>query len=292
MITTPVPYGSVRTRPRLAHFVFGLRPQDEPFHLVHYLAIASCIEVVQPDEVFVHCHEVPYGTYWDLVRPRVTLHRVGPVPEVDAVEYEPTMRGYRYAHHADFVRLDALLEWGGLYADIDSLFLAPPPDVCWSAPATIGLEADVLDPHTGRARASASNALLLAEPGSAYIGEWRSQMPHALDGTWSAHSCFLGHDLAHAMPDAVHVEPQRTFHHFAPAPEQLRTLLEERVDDLTGIASVHLMAHLWWDDARRDFSRVHAHQIDHAWVMRTDSTYAVAARRFLPDLSGLGPPLS
>ena len=30
--------------PHTAHFVFGLRPQVEPFHLVQYLAIASCAE--------------------------------------------------------------------------------------------------------------------------------------------------------------------------------------------------------------------------------------------------------
>ncbi len=29
-----------------------------------------------PDEVIVHCEEVPYGVYWDLIRPQVTLHRV------------------------------------------------------------------------------------------------------------------------------------------------------------------------------------------------------------------------
>jgi hypothetical protein len=278
--------------PRLAHFVFGLRPQDEPFHLVHYLAIRSCLEVVRPDEVFVHCHELPYGIYWDLIRPHVTLHRVTRAAEVDAVDYHPTVRPYVYAHHADFVRLDVLAEWGGLYADIDTLFLAPPPDACWTAAATLGLEADVVDERTGRRRPSASNALLLAEPGARFVREWRSQMVDALDGSWSAHSCFLGHDLARAMADHVHVEPQRTFHAFAPTPDGLRALLETGVDDVAGISSVHLMAHLWWDDARRDFSRLHAQAIDPRWIETTDSTYAVAARRFLPDLAVLGPPFT
>ena len=50
--------------PRTAHFVFGLRPQVEPFHLVHYLAIASCAAVVAPERIVVHCHELPYGFYW------------------------------------------------------------------------------------------------------------------------------------------------------------------------------------------------------------------------------------
>jgi len=52
--------------PRIVLFVFGLRPQDEPFHLVHYLAVASCRAVLQPDDIRFHCHELPYGPYWDL----------------------------------------------------------------------------------------------------------------------------------------------------------------------------------------------------------------------------------
>src|SRR4051812_28611866 len=59
--------------PRIAHFVCGLRPEPEPMHLVHYLAIASCLEVVQPSEVHVHCHHVPLGPYWELLAPRVVL---------------------------------------------------------------------------------------------------------------------------------------------------------------------------------------------------------------------------
>jgi hypothetical protein len=269
--------------PRVAHFVFGMRAQDEPFHLVHYLAIASCLAVVEPVEVFVHCHELPYGAYWDLIRPRVTIHRVDPVAKVDACEYDPAIAPYRYAHHADFVRLDALAEWGGLYADIDTLFVAPLPDRCWRAPAVIGQEADVVDPRTGARRASASNALLLARPHAAFIEAWRARIGDALDGSWSAHSCFLAQDLATAMPADVMVAPRTWFHAFPPTRDGIRDLLEQRTD-LGGVSSIHLMAHLWWDERRRDFTTVHAATIDERWIRERDVTYARAARPFLPGL--------
>lgn len=270
--------------PRIAHFVFGLAPGAEPFHLVHYLAVASCIEVVRPEEVHVHCHELPYGFYWDLIRGRVELHRVEPVAEVSQFPYpDPGVARYAYAHHADFVRLDVLAEHGGLYADIDTLFVAPLRDDLWRASAVIGREADVLDPATGRSRASVSNALLMAEPGARFVTTWRAEMAGALDGSWSAHSCFLAYDLAHRIPEAVHVEPQRTFHAFEPTPGGLRRLLVERDRDLAGVTSVHLNAHLWWEEQRRDFSPVHARTIDERWVRTADATYASAARRFLPE---------
>ncbi len=271
--------------PHIAHFVFGMRPQDEPFHLVHYLAIASCIDVVAPEEVFVHCHDLPYGAYWDLIRPRVTLHRVDPVRTVADHVYDPAVARYDYAHHADFVRLDVLAEWGGIYADIDTLFVAPLPERCWLAPAVIGREADIVEQRTDVRRPSSSNALLLARPHSRFVEEWRARIEEAFDGSWSAHSCELGHDLAAVMPDDVLVEPQRRFHAFPPTPEGIGRLLETRIDDLDGISSIHLMAHLWWSDDRRDFSRVHGNMIDEQWISDADVTYARAARRFLPGFS-------
>ena len=270
--------------PRIAHFVFGLRPQAEPFHLVHYLAIASCAEVLAPDAIHLHCHELPYGFYWDLARPLVELRRVAPVAAVTDFPYDdPVVRHYSYAHQADFVRLDVLARHGGIYADIDTLFLAPPPPVLWDAPCVIGREADALDPRTGRARSSLSNALVMAEPGARFVEQWRAEIADAMDGSWSAHSCFLAADLARRCPDEIRVEPERTFHAFPPTPDGLRRLLVDRETDLTGIASVHLAAHLWWEEDRRDFSAVHARQIDEAWIRAGASTYAAAAQRFLPE---------
>jgi hypothetical protein len=270
--------------PRTAHFVFGLRPQVEPFHLVHYLAIRSCADVVAPERIVVHCHELPYGFYWDLARPLVELRRVEPVTAVVDYPYDdPVVRHYSYAHQADVVRLDVLAEQGGLYADIDTLFVSPPPPELWETPAVIGREAEVIDPRTGTARPSLSNALLMAEPGAAFVTRWRAQIEGALDGSWSAHSCFLADELARAHPDDVVVAPERTFHAFPPSPDGLRRLLVERETDLDGIVSIHLAAHLGWEEARRDFSPVHAQQIDEAWIGAGTTTYALAAQRFLPD---------
>jgi len=271
------------TIPRTVHFVVGLGSDRAPFHLVHYLAVASCLEVVQPDEVHVHCHELPHGSYWDLIRPHVELNRVEPVPEVSGFRYrDPLVAHYSYAHHADFLRLDALARWGGLYADIDSLFVAPFPDPLWQAPAVIGREADVPD-ATGRLRPSVSNALLMAEPGAEFVETWRAAMPGAFDGSWSAHSCSLAYDLAQRHPESVRVEPQRSFHRFAPTPDGVRRLLVEREPDLAGTYSVHLNAHLWWEEERRDFIDVHSGTVTDHWVRTADTTYAVAARRFLPE---------
>src|SRR5581483_4541226 len=84
--------------PRAAHFVFGLRDEPEELHLVHELAVVSCLEVVQPDEVHLHCHHEPFGPHWERIKSRVTLHHVERVAAVDALRYtDASVAHYSYA---------------------------------------------------------------------------------------------------------------------------------------------------------------------------------------------------
>lgn len=89
---------------------------------MHYLAIASCLARVRPEQIHLHCDRLPHGPYWDLIRERVTVHRVKPVALVSDFAYDDFTAHFSYAHHADFIRLDVLARNGGLYADIDTLF--------------------------------------------------------------------------------------------------------------------------------------------------------------------------
>jgi hypothetical protein len=274
----------MRLPARVVHFIFGLRPQREPFHLLHYLAIASCREVVAPDEIRLHVDQLPFGIYWDLVRPMVSVERIAPVPELAQVTLEPDIIPYHYAHHADVIRLDVLARHGGMYADIDTLFLRPPPVAFWSEPAVIGREGDVTYPDTGVPEASMSNALLMAQPGSPFITTWREQIIDAMDGSWSAHSCRLATRIATAHPELVRVEPQASFSPFEHTTDGMRGVLEAPFDaaSLADTYSVHLCAHLWWDVARRDFSSLSALDVTEDYIRRSDSVLAHIARPHLP----------
>lgn len=275
----------MRTRiPNIAHFVFGLAEQVEPFHVVHYLAIESCRRLVRPDRILFHYRYEPYGSWWDLVRPHLELVAVDEVPEVLQAAYEERLvpERYRYAHQADFVRLDALFAHGGIYADIDTLFLRPFPDDLRECPFVIGREGSVRDERTGEVRPSLCNALMACKPGSAFARAWRDEMAAALNGTWSNHSGFLAEELARRMPDEVHVEQSRTFFPFAPTPEDIEALLEGYEMQLGDAMSIHLWAHLWWEADRVDFSNVHAALLTPRRIKTRDTTYNVLARGHLP----------
>ena len=267
--------------------MFGLRPQAEPFHLVHYLAIESCRRVLAPEQIFLHYKRLPYGVYWDLIRPELTLVEVDEAPEVLAVSYDEDVvpERYRYAHHADFVRLQALIDHGGVYADVDSLFLRPFPADLFDEQFVIGAEDPVRDTRTGALRPSLCNALMISEPGSLFARTWLSRMGGALDGTWSNHSGFLARAIADELPDAVRVEPPKTFFPVSFSVAGLRALLEEDgVVDLEGSLSLHLWAHLWWHPDRRDFSTMHAGLLTADYIATVDTTYNRLARPYLPNV--------
>jgi hypothetical protein len=268
------------------HFVFGLAPQTEPFHLMHYLAIESCRRVLGPERILFHHGSLPYGAYWDLIRPHLTLCPVRPVSEVLNADYRSghVPEEYRYAHHADFVRLDALIEHGGVYADLDTIFVRPYPDAFFDHSFVIGRESDIHDELTGELRPSLCNAVLMAEPGSRYARTWRAGMADALNGTWSNHSGFLAYELTQRMPSEVSVEPESSFFHYSPYNDGLPRLFERVEPVPEDCYSIHLWAHLWWRADRHEYSDFHHGLLTAERIRSQDSTYNLLARPLLPEL--------
>lgn len=271
--------------PRVAHFVFGLEEQVEPFHFLHYVSLESCRRVLEPDAIYFHHKHLPWGRWWDRIRRHLTLVEVDEAEEVLAADYSAghVPPRYRYAHHADFVRLEALIEHGGVYADIDTIFVRRFPEELFDAPFVVGREAAVPDEQTGALRPSLCNALLMAEPGARFATAWRGRMAEALNGTWSNHSGFLSEQLSRMLPSAVRVEPESTFFPFGSNRRGLSQLLTQRHALPAEALSVHLWAHLWWERTRRDFTEAHGGWYTPSFVRGAPTTLAEIARPYLPD---------
>ena len=270
------------------HFVFGLAPQREPLHLVHYLCLESCRRVNRPEAICFHYRHEPHGPWWDRIKPQLTLRRVAEASAIpDAGSYDATLegrlireRGWTYAHEADFLRLSILLEEGGVYADMDTLFVHPLPTHWLAKPCVLG-EEEPLPGADGVLRVSLCNALIVAQPGAAFARVWLERMAQVFDGTWSRHSNQEAVRLWAEMPEAIHVLPQSCFYRHAATPRGVRSLLEGHEPDVAGVYSLHLWAHLWWDAWRTDFTTLHAGDVDEDYVRTRKTTYAVLARKFL-----------
>lgn len=274
--------------PKQFHFIFGLREQTEPFHLLHWLCLTSCLQVNQLNTVHFYYHHEPFGHWWDRIRPRLTLHRVTGVPAGFAPQRYADSRegriiqelGIDYAHEADFLRLEILLEQGGIYADMDTLFVRPYPQAWYEHEFVIGEEySPIVAGET--MRASLCNAVMLAQPGSRFVEVWRETMNATFDGRWNSHSCRQAASLWQQHPFDLTVLPSACFYRYGSSPEGLYSLLEDSDSDRSDLYSIHLWAHLWWSRARNDVSNISADMIDEDWILNTPCTLARLARPFL-----------
>jgi hypothetical protein len=279
--------GGDHTR-REFQFVFGLRPQREPFHLVHYLALESCRRTQDADAIHLHYRHLPHGPWWERIAPALTLHHVGDAPRgFDPSRYEATaegrliaQRGWDYAHEADFLRLEILRDGGGAYADIDTLFVARYPDAWFARDCVIGEEPPV-GGDDRLSKPSLCNAVIVARPGARFVTAWLDEARATFDGTWNRHSCAAAARLWADAGDARHVLPQHVFYRHGPSRAGIASLFDEVDPRLDGTASLHLWAHLWWDESRTDFTDFHAGGFTPEWVAAGGSTVAAIARRYL-----------
>lgn len=270
--------------PNYFHFVFGLAKQNEPFHLLYYLCLKSCIEVNKPEKIYFYYQHEPYGPYWELIKPYLELVKVEPNSFIS--EYSYSKKGkvkFSYAHHADFIRLEKLIEKGGVYADMDTLFVHKIPDTLFEKPFVLGREPDVWSESAGAFQHSLCNALIMSEKNSVFAKRWLEQMQANFDGTWSNHSTLLPYKLSVEFPDHIHIEPQRSFYRFAWNKDDLKDLFEDKITDLAGMYSIHLWKHIWFSKWKTDFITFHGGQLTAEYIKSETSTYAMIAKPYLPN---------
>jgi len=272
--------------PNHFHFIFGLKPQEEPFHLAYYLCLESCFQINKPEKISFYYHHEPYGIYWEDIKDRLEIIQIDSSPFVKNIRYKDTfIEKFSYAHYTDFLRLEKIIEHGGVYADIDTLFVQKIPEELFTHEFVIGKEHDVEDPQTGEISSSLSNAFFLAQKESLFAKKWLDEMYSVFDGSWSKHSCQLAYTLSRLYPENIHIEPQRSFSPYNHTREGINALFRKTEKNLDEIYSIHLLEHLWWSRFRRDFSRFHSGYITKKHITKTNSTYNVVARKFLPAIS-------
>jgi hypothetical protein len=290
IVETPRPDAAARV-PNIFHFVFGLKPQTEPFHLMHYLCLASCIGVNQPKQVLFHCQHEPWGEYWDRIRTHLTVIPIRPDPFVASFRYsDPEVERLRYAHLADVARLQVLADHGGIYADMDTLFVAPLPAAFFERSFIMGREPEQWSAAATRAGGALCNAWMMGEPNAPFVRELLRQTYESFDGSWSNHSTILGFRVSQQFPDCVHIEPPRSFFYFGYDRGDIGNMFTRRVRDLDGIFSMHLWSHCWWEAGGKNTAGFHSRRLTPAYVRHADTTYATVARQFLPEDLGLQNP--
>lgn len=226
-----------QTIPNKFHFVFGLKEQTEEFHLIHYLCLKSCLEVNNPEVINFYYKNEPYGPYWDEIKPYLNLIQVDPPTEIFGIPVT------HYAHQADIIRLQALIEEGGIYADMDTLFVNPYPKELLTKEFVMGKQGEE----------GLCNALMMSTPYSYFAQKWLLDHKICFKGGaqgsdgWCTHSVYYPLHLSKQIPSNIHIEDTTSFFNYLYHPTPLKTLFEDNQKVPDNVYSLHLWENVSWD---------------------------------------------
>lgn len=190
--------------PKVLHYTFGMAADfgGKPWSLLHYVCLRSAIAHIAPDQVFFYYEYEPTGPWWDLSRDLVTLVKITAPREIFG---NPLLH---VAHRSDVVRLQKLIEHGGIYLDADVLVQRDFDDLLNE---TVVLGREGRDGEFGMA-----NAVILARPNAPFLVRWletyRSFRSKGRDEFWNEHSVEYPAKLAKEHPEDITVLSEKAFY--------------------------------------------------------------------------------
>lgn len=176
------------------HFIFGMTRDGKPFSFIHYLAVVSCHTINRPEIINFYYQYEPTGIWWERAKPYLnTIEIRAPVQIFGNPIYHP-------AHKADVVRLQVLLEKGGIYLDCDVLCLRPFEPLRMFE-VVLGEEYQV----------GLCNAVILARPEAAFLRRWLESYKSFSAKEWNRHSVIVPWQLAQADLEQIHIVDYQQF---------------------------------------------------------------------------------
>jgi hypothetical protein len=177
------------------------RPKADAFDIIRYLAVKSAHDVNKPDNIFFYYKHEPYGEWWERAKQYITPIQVEPPTEIFGNPVN------QYAHQADVIRLQLLIEEGGIYIDSDTLCLKsfePLLNLSGSNGSFImGME--------GKNGNKLCNAIMLSEKNAEFPKIWLSNYTNFDDDNWAGHSIELPYELSKKHPELLTVMDYKSF---------------------------------------------------------------------------------
>ena len=160
--------------PKLFHFVYlGFTE----FSYLHYLAVKTCALVHRPRQIYLYTHynRDSNTEWWDRVQQYITIEQV----ELPTTIFGNPVK--KFQHMADVIRLQKLIERGGVYLDLDVVSLRPMDDL-YQERCVMGMQAP-LSRYAGLC-----NAVIMSEPGGEFLRRWYQEYQTFQSSRWDFHS--------------------------------------------------------------------------------------------------------
>jgi hypothetical protein len=218
--------------PKIVHYVYLYGEQPAEFNLVYAMSILSAVAVIHPTHIYFWCESEPHGPWWDLVKRHVDIQRVTAPTHIGA---KPLKKG---AHKADIVRMQKLMEHGGIYMDLDTITVRPIDDMLQND-MVMGKECDY----------GLCNAIMMANKDSNFLHKWWSAYESVFepDG-WSEASVVYPRTLSKSEP-SISIYSEDTF--FKPSHNEIEKIF---VDFTQEIPPNLRILHFWESHSRKYFT--------------------------------------
>ena len=220
--------------PNQLHFVFGLKPQDEEFMFSYYVAVYSAYILNKPDKIYFYYHYKPYGKWFNKLK------------EISIINFEkvdiPTHIGNKpllhVAHKADIIRMEKLLERGGIYMDIDTISVRPYTHLLYN------------DVVLGKEKNNGiCNAVMMTKPNSEFFNIWYNNYEKEFKSNgWTEASIILPKLLSDKYPDKLTLLEEEVF--FLPSWDETDKIFEKKYDIPNNLITLHL-----WESISMDYIR-------------------------------------
>jgi hypothetical protein len=223
--------------PKFVHFIYGLDSQGggPEFGFIQWLSIVSSYVSIRPSRIFFWYRGEPNGEWWERARPFVTDFKVA--RDVTEIHGNPVNN---YAHKADILRLEILIEHGGIYLDTDF--------VVWRSFDSL-LRDDCTMAHEGEAGwVGLGNSAIIAKPRAKFLIRWLEAYADFNDSEWNRHSILLPRQLAANNPSEIRVHGFATFFWPLWNEQGLQRMYTEKVHEF---GKAGLANHLWESRALR-----------------------------------------
>ena len=185
--------------PNIVHFVYI---NERPWKLHHYLSVKSAFRL-KPESVNIWLDKEPEGEWWELTKPLVNLNFVEAPTEIFGIPITQP------AHKSDVIRLQVLLEQGGIYADTDTIFIKPFNDILNNK--------FVLGQQGINGCEGLCPAIILSEKNSTFGQQWLTGFKDYFKGgppgsdTWCTHSVQYPQLLSQQIPNEITILGHETF---------------------------------------------------------------------------------
>ena len=182
--------------PNIVHFNYGLMPQDDEFLFVYYVSVLSCKLINNPDKIYFHYHYEPKGYWWEKTKELCDLIKIDVPTKLGNKQIK------KVAHKSDIARMQALVKYGGIYLDIDTICIKSYKDLLTNS-FFIANEITESGKNMGLC-----NAIMGTEQAGSFITEWwNNYEEHFNPDGWQEASTFLPFNLANRNKNLTILKP-------------------------------------------------------------------------------------